>query len=224
MKKVVREYEGNVEVLDYNTFVEDLKFQIRECSLLSEDYLLYKEEKMIKKECCATEEEFYDSIFKDHIKSLEDGYSIEIMGDCYYFKEDDAKKDEDEDEDCTSNLKKALIKELDKTVELRIEKKLIEECFDKFLKKEFGLENIKYKFKRCSFESDLIDIEFEDYDIACKINEKYSLDSNLLELVVGQELGAKESDRICVYCPDMHSTEYIGIMLSPKLLIDDLQR
>lgn len=91
MKKVVREYEGKRDVLDYDTFVEDLKFQIRECSLIAEDYLLYKEDKEKNNECYLTEEEFFDSLFKEYIKSLNDGYSIEIMGDIYYFEQDYSK-------------------------------------------------------------------------------------------------------------------------------------
>lgn len=103
MKKVIREYEGNVEVLDYNTFVEDLKFQIRECSLIAEDYALYKEQE----QGSLTEEEFYNSVFKDYMKSLNDGYSIEIMGDCYYFKKDEDEEEAENIESSTSNLKKS---------------------------------------------------------------------------------------------------------------------
>lgn len=117
-----------------------------------------------------------------------------------------------------NNIKKALKKQYSTLVGLTIEEYYVKDCLNNFLKKEFDLDTPTYYFSCSSEDSDLLDINFKDFDVADIIEEKYPLNSDLIGQAILSELGADCSETIGVYCPNLYSTEYLMIMISPHLI------
>lgn len=83
MRKVIRESENEVVVMNFEDFEADLRFQIGQCSLILEDYEDYIRD---NNDDNLTKEQYDNMRFDWFIQSMNDGCSIEIMGDCYYYQ------------------------------------------------------------------------------------------------------------------------------------------
>lgn len=83
MKKVLRETEhsGESTVMSLEDFENDLRFQIGEDYSIGEDYEEYIEEHGEE----VSKEQYDNMRFDWFLKEMNDGYSIEIMGDRYTF-------------------------------------------------------------------------------------------------------------------------------------------
>lgn len=81
-KNAVRVTDDKKDILNYNDFIEDLKFQIREDYNTLEEYEEYKS----SYDSDLPISDFYTLKFDNLVNVMNNGYAIFIMGDTYYFE------------------------------------------------------------------------------------------------------------------------------------------
>lgn len=112
------------------------------------------------------------------------------------------------------------MKEIREVVEIKLNLLEVKRCLNEYLYIKFGLENIEYDFAR--YHGDLVDIKFKDSDLGEMILKDYTIGGELIEEAILYELKANKNDSICVFYPEEMCIGFIGVTISPKILLKNI--
>lgn len=119
-----------------------------------------------------------------------------------------------------SNIREEIIKEIRETVEIKLNTLEVKRCLDEYLDIKFGLKNVEYELSR--YDGELVDINFKDSDLGEMLLRNYAIGGELIEEAILHELKANKNDRICVFYPEDMCTGFIGVTISPKILLRNI--